>query len=149
MDFTTISTALAGIKTASDIAKAIKDAEISVEQAEVKLKIADLISALSDAKMSIAEVRELLQEKEGEIKELNSKLETQQKLQYVAPYYWLIEDEKRDGPYCQLCYDKEKSLIRLQETRTGLWACNCCNSKVKDTSYTPPQSKVITTNRFR
>ena len=149
MDLTIISTALTGIKTASDLAKAIKDAGLSLEQAEVKLKVAELISALSDAKMSIAEVRELLQKKEEEIKELNSKWNIYQKLKYVAPYYWLIEDEKKDGPYCQLCYDKERSLIRLQEVWPGSWTCNCCKSKVKDSTYKAPRSRVSSIRRFR
>ena len=137
MDFTTITTALAGIKTASEIAKAIKDPELSVEQAEVKLKIAELISALSDAKMSIAEIRELLQEKEEEIKELNTQLQTQQNLEYEPPYYWLKLGEKRDGPFCQLCYDENRKLIRLQDRENGYWRCHSCDKTVKDSSHVP------------
>lgn len=144
MDLTTISAALGGIKTANDIAKAIKDAGLSVEQAEIKLKIAELISALSDAKMGVAEIREQLQQKDEEIAELKTQLKLQDSLNYEAPYYWLKQEGKVGGPFCQLCYDKEKKLIRLQEGRTGMWTCNSCKSHVKDSSYSPPKQKSVT-----
>ena len=63
-DITTINAVLTSIKTASDLAKIIKDSNKTLEQAEIKYKLAELISALADAKMEIAEVRELLSSKD-------------------------------------------------------------------------------------
>ena len=48
-DIATIAAALGSLKTATDIAKLIKDSGSSLEQAEVKLQIAELISSLAEA----------------------------------------------------------------------------------------------------
>lgn len=75
MDIASISAALAGIKSATEIAKIIKDSGASLEQAEIRLKLADLISALADAKIEIANIREVVSDKESEIKDLYKKLD--------------------------------------------------------------------------
>ncbi len=69
-DIVTISAFLGSIKTATDIAKAIKGADLSLEKAETKLKMAELISALADAKIQAAEIQDLIQEKDERITEL-------------------------------------------------------------------------------
>ncbi len=134
MDIASISAALAGIKSATEIAKIIKDSGASLEQAEIKLKLADLISALADAKIEIANIREALSEKEIQIKELNQKLEIKENIVWQKPYYFIIENGKKDGPYCQKCYDSKQLLMRLQGTE-GFWQCNECKSTVTDDDY--------------
>jgi hypothetical protein len=55
-----ISAILTSVKTATDIAKLLKASDVSLEKAETKLKLADLIGALADVKMQLADVRESL-----------------------------------------------------------------------------------------
>ena len=46
-------------------------------------------------------------------KELKAKLALQDKLEFEMPYKRKIEEDgKKDGPFCQLCYDKDKKLFR-------------------------------------
>ena len=59
-DFASMSATLQGIKTATDIAKSLRDADLSLEKAEMKLQIADITSALADAKINLSEVQELI-----------------------------------------------------------------------------------------
>lgn len=138
MDITSISAALGSIKTASDIAKLIKDSGNNLEQAEIKLKIADLVGALADAKLEIADIQNQLIDKGEQIKYLKAQLNFKSSLTYEKPYYFLIEDEGKDGPYCQACYDKEKSLIRLQELSIGNWKCMVCEKGFLDENYVFP-----------
>ncbi|MCW5203214.1 hypothetical protein VU12_09780, partial [Desulfobulbus sp. US4] len=99
MDIGAITSALSGIKQAIDIAKIIKDSASSLEEAEIKLKLADLISALADAKIEIANIKEGVTEKDDEIKRLKGIIETSDKLVWKEPYYFLIDDdEHEDGP---------------------------------------------------
>jgi hypothetical protein len=47
--------------------------------------------------------------------------------------YWLSKlDSSRDGPYCSVCYDKEKKLVRLHDGRdrpgASRWLCLICGS---------------------
>lgn len=46
-DIATISAFLGSIKTATELAKAIKGADLSLEKAETKLKMANLIQKMS------------------------------------------------------------------------------------------------------
>ena len=132
---TTISAALSSIKTATDIAKLIKESDVSLEKAESKLKLAELISALADAKMQIAEIQQVLIEKDGEIRVATEQLAVKEKLQWEKPYYWLIEGTRKEGPFCQHCYDKNKELIRLQGNSDGYWECKACKSNYTDSTW--------------
>lgn len=135
MDLNSITTVLSSLKTATDIAKLIKDSDLSLEKAETKLKLAELISALADAKIEVTYIQQTLVEKDGQIRELIDKLSIKKKLQWSKPYYWLVEGESKDGPYCQHCYDKNKELIRLQDIGNGCWECKVCKNHFTDGSH--------------
>lgn len=75
-DLATIATFLGSIKTATEIAKAIKLSDSSIEKAELKLKIAELMESLADVKIQAIEIKELLQEKDLEIEKLKNLLNT-------------------------------------------------------------------------
>ena len=137
-DIATISTAVSSVKTAIDIAKVIKESSGSLQKAELDLKLAELITSLADVKMQMADIKDALVESEKEKKELKEKLELTKKLEFEMPYYWHNkEDGAKDGPFCQLCYDKEKKLIRLQDLQDGEWLCHSCGKPFKDKTYNP------------
>lgn len=135
MDFASITAALSSIKSATDIAKLIKDSEVSLEKAETKLKLAELISALADTKIQIAEIQQTLIDKDTEISALSGKLKVKGMVQWQSPYYWVIEEAGREGPFCQHCYDKNHELIRLQGNGEGYWECKACKCNFTDATY--------------
>ncbi|MGC2236740.1 MAG: hypothetical protein WA584_11295 [Pyrinomonadaceae bacterium] len=114
-DIATISTFLGSIKTATEIAKAIKGADLSLEKAEAKLKMADLISALADAKIQAAEIQDLLQEKDEKIVELEKAVEF--KLKLVRKYGVYFDETalklKGGEPYCSHCWEANHKAIHL------------------------------------
>ena len=136
-DLITIGAAtLASIKTAADIAKYIKESNTSLEEAEIKLKLADLISALADARVEFAEIQHLVLDKDLQIKELQEKLNKQKNMLWDSPYYWHVDDKgEKDGPYCQHCHDKDGAYSRLQGTGDGYWHCTVCDNSFTDSSY--------------
>jgi ribosomal protein L37AE/L43A len=138
-DISSITSILGSIKTATDIARFFKETTTSLEKAETKLKLADLISALADAKIEAADIQSLIVEKDEEIKRLKETLEIKQQVKYEKPYYWLGEGDNKDGPYCQHCYDQNGKLIRLQSYDNGRWDCKACQNKYTDSSYVPPK----------
>jgi hypothetical protein len=137
MDIPTIAAVLTSIKSATDIAKLLKDTDLSLEKAEVKLKLSDLYATLADAKMQIADVQDLLREKDTKIRELEEALSIKANLVYEAPYYWHIQGDKKDGPLCQQCKDSEGKLIRLQSRGNGSWHCRTCDKIFHDKTYQP------------
>ena len=46
-----ISSVLSSIKAATDIAKLVRESGLTLEKAEVKLKLAELVEKLADAKL--------------------------------------------------------------------------------------------------
>lgn len=135
MDITAISTALSSLKTATDIAKLIKESNVSLEKAEFQLKIANLIYALAETKVQIADIKQILEEKDTELKACQAQLTIKAKLHWEAPYYWLMNDDKKDGPFCQHCYDKNREVIRLQGGGNGYWMCTVCKNSYRDSLW--------------
>lgn len=131
-----VVTAVGSIKSAIDIAKVLKDGADTFDKAEVKLQLAELISSLADAKMQMAEVQELLLESNAEKKDLLNKLNQKEKIIYEKPSYFKINDDNsKDGPYCQNCYDANEKLIRLQGGKNDFWKCNQCDNTYKGPRY--------------
>lgn len=137
VDMSMVSAALTSIKTAADVAKLIKDGEKQLDQAEFRLKLADLIGNLADARIEIASITELLAAKDTEIRRLQAQLELKDNLIWEEPFYWKITDGQRDGPFCQQCFDASNKLIRCVNKgyQQGVWHCHTCKSVVTDDSY--------------
>lgn len=130
-DIASISAALASIKTATEIAKLIKDSGVSLEQAEIKLQIANLISSLADAKIELADLQ-------VEFNTLKEKLNQRDSVKWVKPYYMRQLDDIMDGPFCPTCYDNSDKLIRLQGSGKDGWHCQICDGFFKDSMYVKP-----------
>lgn len=129
-DMASISVVLSSIKTADDIAKLLREGDVSLEKAETKLKLAELVGVLADAKLELAEVQNLLLDKDKKIMTLGQTLHTRKNVLWESPWYWCVDGGKKDGPFCQQCYDKELKLIRLQDYRNCYWGggLSCKNS---------------------
>ncbi|QUX92484.1 hypothetical protein CYL31_14225 [Marinomonas sp. A3A] len=109
-DLAVIGSVLSSVKTAADLAKLIKNSDISLSKAETKLQIAELISALADVKIELADVQQLLIDKDEEIKSVKSQLETKQSLKYDGVLYRADGD---DVPFCPVCFEKDNSTFHL------------------------------------
>ena len=143
-DLALLATILTSIKTATDIAKGLREADLSIEKAELKLKLADLMTALADARIAVSSVQEELSTKERQLKELRESLESKKSMKYAAPFYWIEEESRRDGPFCQQCYDAEQKAIRLQLLENGYWKCNTCSHTYSAGSPRPRQIRAVT-----
>jgi len=138
---TDVATVLSSVKTAYELARILKDSSTSLAEAEQKLKLADIISSLADVKIEMAEVQSLLLEKDLRIQELENQIKLQEEVEYEPPYYWKIIDDKKDGPFCQHCFDNEKKMIRLQSRGNGTWLCRVCHNTYRDKTYQKPPSR--------
>lgn len=59
---------------------------------------------------------------------LRDKLEIKENLIFEKNAYWINKNQTKEGPYCTLCWDDEKKLIRITEgSYIGGWAlCSKC-----------------------
>jgi len=100
---------ISGIKAAWDVAKALKVATDAIDDAHIKLQMAELISALADAKLEAAENAETIAKLQQEVAKKESLFFEN------GMYYQLSENQQKDGPFCQKCYDSEGLLMRTYE----------------------------------
>lgn len=128
-EFAMISAFIASIKNATDIAKVIKEAGVTLEKAEIKFKLAELIEALAEAKIQASEVKELLQEKDDQIAELKKAFEMKDRLFRKGDAYYEINDTGNPigYPYCSHCWEAKHSAIHLTQIVGGFdWNCPAC-----------------------
>jgi hypothetical protein len=114
-DVATIAAFITSIKNATDLAKAIKEAGGSLEKAEAKLKLADLMESLAEARIQAAEVQEILQAKDKKIAELEEAFKLKSKLvRSIDAYYEIDESGKPTGaPYCSHCWEVNHKTVHL------------------------------------
>ena len=144
-----LSLLLTQTKTAVEIAKFIKNSSDSLGKSEQKLKLAELIGALADIKMETAEIKSLLLEKDEKIQSLENKVKLKDDLIYEAPYYLLDKGEdKKDGPFCQKCYDTDGKFIRLQGGNNDVWDCLNCKDYFQGKDYVAPPMEELSINHF-
>ena len=130
-----IGMAVGSVKSAIEIAKTLKDSADLFDKAEVKLQLAELIGSLADAKMQIAEIQESLLDSEREKKELINKIKTKDNMIYEKSYYWKMNGDEKDGPFCQRCFDSDEKLIRLQGGNNDTWSCKQCDKTFHGPAY--------------
>lgn len=131
MDITTVTSLISSLKVATDIAKFIKDSDVSLEKAESKLKLAELISTLADAKIEASEIQQSIVERDEKIRALEAEAKIRKSLKWNEPCYWLISEDQTETPYCQPCYDRSKALSRLHSDNNGAFECRVCGKSFK------------------
>jgi hypothetical protein len=106
---TTIAAALASLKAATDIAKALRESDRSLERAELKLKLAELVGSLAEAKIQLAEVQDLLAAKDRTIAELQEAFESKDTLVRHRDAYYSVDAAGRPAgvPYCLRCWESD------------------------------------------
>jgi hypothetical protein len=120
---------VASIKTAWDIAKAVKVSADAIDDAQMKLQVAELIVALADARIQAAESTE-------KIASLQQSLKSKEEMKFNGSVYYRIKDnDEKEGPWCPTCYDARGLEIRLQKilipNATSNWRCNECKAHFK------------------
>lgn len=129
-DISTISAVLSSLKTATDIAKFLRESDLSLERAELKLKLAELVGALADAKFELSEVQEALSEKAKKIVDLEEAFQSKDGLvrRYDA-YYQLDEAGSPIGvAYCLRCWEndhKKRQLVQDAKDRFTRVCTSC------------------------
>lgn len=110
-----VSSILSSLKTATDIAKFLRETDLSVEKAEMKLKLADLVSSLADAKMQITDVQEVLAEREKRIRELEEAFQSKDLLVKVKDVYFSLDENNKPygEAYCAKCWEVEHKKFHL------------------------------------
>ncbi|TPN45327.1 hypothetical protein FJ976_24135 [Mesorhizobium sp. B1-1-9] len=119
---------LAAVAQALDIAKQLREFDKSFSDAEFKLKIAELYSALSDTKMALADARGAIQDKDTEIRRLKSLADSKVKTVRVGQYNYGIGPDGNAAslPFCPTCEQTRGLQIQLTHSLGGHNQCPSC-----------------------
>jgi hypothetical protein len=132
-DITAITSVITSLKAATDIAKFFRESDFSIEKAEMKLKLAELMSSLADAKIQMAEVHDVISERERRIQELEEAFQSKGNIMKCRDaYYDIDEDGKPNGePYCSYCWEvnHKKYHLQLDSQDRHTKVCICCKNK--------------------
>lgn len=115
---------VASVKAAWELAKAIKVSADAIDDAQMKLQVAELIGALADARIQAADSAEF-------ISNLQRQLKSKEEMKFNGSVYYMVKDGvEQDGPWCPTCYDARCLEIRLQRSRSrsteSNWHCKEC-----------------------
>ena len=131
-DLATIGAVLGNIKIATEIAKALRESDLSIERAELKLKLAEMISALADAKLEITDVEQLLLEKDRRLVELEEAFQSKDAFvkQYDAYYHVDSNGNPAGEPFCMSCWQikHKKFNLHQQAGNRGVMVCAACGN---------------------
>lgn len=132
-DIATIGAVLSSLKTATDIAKFLRESDLSLERAELKLKLAELVGALADAKIELTEVQEALSAKDKHIAELEDAFQSKDVfVRRRDAYYHADESDNPTGvPFCLRCWEndhKKRQLVRDAKERLTR-VCTTCGHR--------------------
>lgn len=83
-----------------------------------------LLKALQHEYISLVEENEALK---TQIIEVAQVLDMAECMEFDGQKYWLTDELRHKGPYCQLCYDRDGLLMRLQKQQRH-WKCQCCGN---------------------
>ncbi len=130
VDLTTIGAALSSLKTATEIVKFIRESDVNLEKAELKLKLADILGSLADTKIELVELQDALIEKDKKIAELEDAFQKKDSLvRQGDAYYVSNQDGNPTGvAYCLRCWENEyktKQLVNLPKDR-WMHICTSC-----------------------
>lgn len=119
MDLTAVSLGLSSLQSAIDLTKAISSASGAVEKAELKLKLAELLTALADAKISMSEAGSRISDLETQLQQRT--VHDAQETWFADGVYVLVDDlgKSTDGPFCARCFDIDYRLVRPANDRQG------------------------------
>ncbi len=115
MEMTSITAAIASVKKATDIVAALSRRDVTLEKAELKLRLAEVVGDLAEARLSLVQASEALNDKEEEIQRLAEALRIKDSvIRHGDAYYSIDAGGAPTGePYCLHCWESAKRLCHL------------------------------------
>lgn len=131
-DVASVASALAAVKTSLEIAKGLRAGSASLESAELKMKILELVEALGDARQNLLDAQDEIRALRTRIAELEHAGDVRSRLVRRDRLFYLPDGESESGPYCPRCVEAENKLITLNPSPSafvtfGEHRCPECN----------------------
>jgi len=135
IDMSIIAAGLQSIKTALDITKDLRNIDFALKDAEIKLKLTELLDALSTVKIQVVEMRDENLNLKDKLRELEDKLSQKDEVEFKDGFYYVknAREGQAPGPFCAKCYSDDDTLITVSELPSsfqdfGKYECPKCRA---------------------
>ena len=126
-----IVSGIGAVSSALGIAKTLRGIEKTYDEATYKAQVADLINALTDAKLAMADAKENLADKDKEIERLKASFEAKSALVAGDGGYNYLADDGGNPvgyPVCPKCEQINGRIIQTKEHEaSGKSRCPACS----------------------
>ena len=98
----------------------------------------DLQQKIVDLQGQIVELVQERNEFKNEVAQLKEASVFKESLFFEQNVYWVNKANKKDGPYCPVCWDTKKLAVRLQVNKDGgydTYYCGACKEHVHRETY--------------
>lgn len=125
---TTVTSIIGGTKGIVDLAKT------AIEFAKKEKNSSELVTLIQDIREKAQELREENLDLRNKLTELEKKLEVNEKLEFDNNnLLWVVDNGKKEGPYCSQCKDNDNKMIRLhiqpRNSRGSFHQCPTCKAQ--------------------
>lgn len=118
MEITALISGIGALKHAADIARLIKESGATLEQSEIKLKFAELIDNIAEAKLSMAALKDEIEQRDSIINKLEKAIELRNQLKFDGQFY---QEEGDSVPFCPRCFEVDVRPIHLTKEVADGW----------------------------
>jgi endogenous inhibitor of DNA gyrase (YacG/DUF329 family) len=101
----------------------------------------ELVQQILEIQQELLDMQKKISDLESKNKECEEKLRIKENLIYENNAYWINKENKKDGPFCSRCWDKDMRLIRLHTCpNPTARICPACKTivNIEPENYTPP-----------
>ena len=109
------SQAIGTIGALLTLVKQIRPLIEGVTNKELNENLLEFQQKLLDLQIALAQLNQTNMGLQAEVVELQQQLSVKETLTYDGHVYWSNKEGKKDGPFCPLCWDKEKQLVHLSK----------------------------------
>jgi len=128
---TTIAEGLSALGTALGIVKTLREIDRGVQEAEYKLQIANMTSALADAKLALVDAQDTARSQKDEIEKLKaaSRFREEETVRANGFLYRKTDGRPAGKPYCSVCSDDGHfiHLVTVPTKEGTVYKCPRCN----------------------
>ena len=144
-----IAALLTTVSAAIGFARELNNVDVQLDQATLKLKVAELTSALADAKLGLVDVAEQMRAKDTQIGELKNSLvyKAEQVIERGAYRYKSVKGHPVGLPLCPICEGRGLFINMVQHRGNGQgisYHCPACKAQFGShvSSYSLPAGVV-------
>ena len=119
-----IAAGLSALNAATNFTRSLRDELKSgtIKGDEIIGRIGEICDHIVDSKEALIEAGNEIQALKDQLRVFNDRKQIDNELYHDGRVYWRTHENKRTGPYCPFCWDKDKRLVTLTLIHEGNFA---------------------------